>query len=119
LNLLRPSPKINELYWISMLTDDRMLYVEVMPSKEMLQSKNYPQLFIDNADPAVIRGRSNEQPQDLGQSPVNLGMYFDLTRMIKGEHRLAIRLYFENYFSEPVLNGFRSMPYWNIQVFRI
>jgi hypothetical protein len=119
LGLLKANPKPESIYWMSMTKPDRMMYLEIMPSKEMLKANNLPYLYTENIDGDSIRSRSNDEPQELGKSPVNIALYFDLTRFSKGEHRLSIRLFFENYFSQSVLDSFRDLPYWETDVRRL
>jgi hypothetical protein len=119
LGMLRTNPKPEPLYWMSMTKPDRMLYLEIMPSQEMLKASNFPSLYVEQVDGDSIKSRPNDQPLELGKSPVNIALFFDLTRFTKGEHRLSIRLFFENYFSQPILDSFKDLPFWETQVRRL
>ncbi len=119
LGMLRTNPKPEPLYWMSMTKPDRMLYLEIMPSQDMLKASNFPSLYVEQVDGDSIKSRPNDQPLELGKSPVNVALFFDLTRFTKGEHRLSIRLFFENYFSQPILDSFKDLPFWETQVRRL
>ena len=94
-------------------------YKGLEPSVEMLKANNLPSIYIEPIDGDSIRVRPNDEPLELGKSPVNIALFFDLTRFTKGEHRLSIRLFFENYFSQPILDSFKDLPFWETQVRRL
>jgi hypothetical protein len=106
-------------YWLSLLSKDRMFFIEFFPSKQMIKANNPPQLYIEDQPPANILKRSNDIPLELGKSPVNLGLFFDLTKLSKGEHQMNFRLYFENKYSASILRSIKTAKTWRLGVMRI
>ena len=118
-SMLKSQPKKESLYWLSITKPDRMMYLEVAPSPEMTKVGNIPLLYSEKTDGEFLKSRSNDDPKELGLSPVNIALYFDLTKFGKGEHRLAIKLFFENYFDQAVLESFRDVGFWEPEVRRM
>jgi len=106
-------------YWFTASTADRMMYVEIEPSEDMRKLGAVPQLYLENQPGSVLAQRPSDSAKPLGESPVNMGLYFDMTRFTKGEHSLAFRLFFENRFDAAQLESFRNLSLWNIALTRI
>jgi hypothetical protein len=109
------------LYWLSLHRDDRFLYFEVEPSKELKAAGHAPELYRENvaATAQPDSRRKNKNPLPLGQSPVNLGLYFDLSQFSQGDHKIGFRLYFENNFVPDMLESYRSLPLWQTNIRRL
>ena len=66
-----------------------------------------------------MKKRSNNDPAELGKSPVNLALYFDLAKFTEGDHQLGFQLYFENEHDKEILNTFKTLRNWKFSVSRI
>jgi len=119
LDLFSSTPKVENLYWITASGPDRMLYMEISPSKEMRANGAVPQLYTEDVPGPAVRDRGKEQPEPLGQSPVNMALYFDMTRFTEGEHIMAFRLFFENVNDPKRLLAFKSLGDWDITATRV
>ncbi len=114
LDMFRKQDKLEPLYWISLTGADRMMYVELLPSPAMLEARSVPFLYTEDLAGKELKSRSNNTPAELGKAPVNLGLFFDLTRFKEGEHRMSFRLFFENTYDPAQLESFRTMNNWQI-----
>jgi hypothetical protein len=120
LEFFSSEPELHDLYWLSVKGQDRMMYFEVIPSKEMLERRNVPTLYLDEKSAAELKKeRKNDKAQPLGKSPVNLGLHFDLTKFKEGEHRISFRLFFDNHYDESELQTFKNLSQWSILLRRI
>lgn len=104
---------ISNDYWISARGKDRMMYLEFTPSKSLQESGVMPMLYKENAAAKDILSRDNKIPNPLGKSPVNLGVYFDVTKFKEGNHVMGFRLFFENVNDQNRLDVFKSLNAWN------
>lgn len=107
------------LYWITASGIDRMLYMEISPSKEMRAAGAVPMLYREDAPGEAVRDRGKDKPSELGQSPVNMALYFDMTKFTEGEHMMAFRLFFENTNDEKRLTAFKNLGKWDVYAARI
>ena len=110
------SKKINSPsndYWISARGPDRMMYLEFTPSKSLQEAGVAPTLYRENMSSKEILSRNNKIPNALGKSPVNLGVYFDITKFTEGNHVMGFRLFFENVNDQNRLDVFKSLNQWN------
>lgn len=119
LDWFKNKPPIEPFYWLSLEGKDRMMYVEITPSEAMQKAKNIPYLYIENVSGAELKKRSNVDPAELGESPVNLALYFDLAKFTEGDHQLGFQLYFENDHDDEILNTFKTLRNWKFAVTRI
>ncbi len=119
LDLFTGSNKAEPLYWITASGNDRMLYMEISPSKEMRSAGAVPMVYKEDKPGADIKDRSKEQPSPLGGSPVNMALYFDMTKFSEGEHIMAFRLFFENVNEEKRLTAFKQLSLWDIAATRL
>jgi hypothetical protein len=119
LDLFTAGPKVEPLYWIMASGEDRMLYMEISPSKEMRAQGGIPMFYREDVEGGTIKGRNLDHPAELGQSPVNLALYFDMTKFTEGEHIMAFRLFFENVNDEKKLGAFKNLGNWDILATRM
>lgn len=119
LDFLKKKPEMQKFYWLSLLGNDRMMYVEITPSETMQKAQNIPYLYIENVTGEQLKKRPNDEPAELGESPVNMALYFDLTKFKEGDHELGFQLYFENAYDPNSLKTFRNLRYWNFNVERL
>lgn len=119
LDMFTGANKAEPLYWITAAGNDRMLYMEISPSKEMRASGAVPMVYREEKPGAAIKDRNREQPSALGASPVNMALYFDMTKFSEGEHIMAFRLFFENVNEEKRLTAFKQLALWDIATTRL
>jgi len=119
LDFLKPDEKMEPMYWVTAAGKDRMLYMEITPSKQMRQLGAIPSIYREDKAGAEIVGRSSAAAKPLGLSPVNLALYFDMTKFSQGEHVMAFRLFFENSKDANRLTNFKNLSNWDIQANRI
>lgn len=119
LDVLKGKQKTEPTYWISAVSKDRMMYVEIIPSKEMRAAGSIPSIFIDKIVGNNLRSRAQDKALPLGQSPVNMALFLDLTKLTEGEHLTTFRLFFENVYDPAKLNDFKSLDRWRIEATRI
>lgn len=106
-------------YWISAMAKDRMLYVELTPSADMLAKGAVPSLYQENLPGTLIARRGEKDPGPLGEGPVNMALHFDMTKLSEGEHSMAFRLYFENTHDPKRLEAFKNQIHWTYDSRRI
>lgn len=119
LDMFSGSPKVEPLYWIAASGSDRMLYMEISPSKEMRAAGAIPMLYREDVGGPTIKDRNKEKPSELGSSPVNMALYFDMTKFSEGEHIMAFRLFFENNNDERRLTAFKNLGNWDVVATRV
>jgi len=119
-DMFSKGPKVESRYWLSMTRKDRMMFFEVIPSKDMLKHENIPYLYRENLSAKELRAsRKNDKAQPLGKSPVNLGVYFDLTKFNKGEHRISFRLFFDNQYDLDDMKSYQNLDSWQLELNRL
>lgn len=106
-------------YWASLVGEDRMMYVIMRPSKDMLTDGNIPYYYLTDKSGDELKKRSNDALHPLVESPVNLGLYFDLTKFREGEHVMSFQLFFENKKDYKSLEVFRSLDRWTTKISRM
>lgn len=116
LNFLKKDTPVEKDYWASLIGEDRMMYVMLKPSQSMLQDKNVPFYYVSEKDGRELRSRNNNEMKPLLDSPVNLGLYFDLTRFREGEHFMSFQLFFENKKDYKILDVFKSLDKWRARL---
>jgi hypothetical protein len=119
LDVFSDTNKPESLYWIAAAGLDRMLYMEISPSKEMRAAGAIPMLYREEASGDQIKTRGNDNPAQLGASPVNMALYFDMTKFAEGEHIMAFRLFFENVNDEKRLTAFKNLQNWDVGATRL
>jgi hypothetical protein len=119
LDFLRTKPKIEPLYWVAAHNKDRAMYVEIAPSASMQKDGILPMIYLENVSGKGLAPRINDKPLPLGKSPVNMALYFDLSQFGPGEHFMAFRLFFENYYDPVMLDSFRALANWQLKLARI
>lgn len=100
-------------YWISLIAPDKMIYVELKPSKKMLKNKNIPYLYRNNQPGSKLLSIPNNTPQPITKSPINIGLFFDLTRFDEGEQFMSFQLFFENHKKKENIETFKNLSDWN------
>ena len=118
-DVLKGKQKTEPTYWISAVSKDRMMYVEIIPSKEMRVAGSIPSIFIEKVKGNSLRSRAQDKALPLGQSPVNMALFLDLTKLTEGEHLTTFRLFFENVYDPVKLNDFKSLDRWRIEATRM
>ena len=79
----------------------------------MRLNKNFPSIYTeDTSGLDLVKSRSNDSVAVLGKSPVNLAMNVDLYKFAQGMHLMSFKLYFNNSFSEELLNEFKDLRHW-------
>jgi hypothetical protein len=66
-----------------------------------------------------LQSRSKSKAQPLGKSPVNLAMYFDLSKFDEGEHLMTFQLYFENKQSDRMIHSIKTLHQWMFNASRL
>ena len=119
LDLLGGRPQPQNTYWITAASDDRILYMEINPSEEMRKRNSIPLFYQENLPGGAVIKRGNDQPKELGKSPVNLALYFDMTKLAEGEHNMSLRLFFENSNDQQKLTTFKNLRDWVVKPRRV
>jgi hypothetical protein len=107
------------LYWVSMQGKDRSIFFEITPSPELQKTGMAPELYREDKSAEELKGRSNDKVAHVGESPVNLGIWFDATKIGDGEQSMGFRLFFENVMAPERLAVFKSLSQWKYEVRRI
>lgn len=107
------------LYWVSLQGKDRSIFFEITPSPELQQTGLAPTLYRENVSGEELKARNNDDITPLGKSPVNLGIWFDATKIADGEHIMGFRLFFENVMAPERLAVFKGLREWKYEVRRI
>lgn len=118
-DIFKSGGRVEKLYWITAAGLDRMLYMEISPSQQMHATGAVPQLYREEIEGAQIANRNKETPGPLGASPVNMALYFDMTKFTEGEHIMAFRLFFENVNEQSRLTAFKNLGNWMIDAVRV
>ena len=111
--------RLERKYWATLVGQDRMMYVELVPSEKMLEDENVPFFYRQDVAGAELKKVDNLQPRALGESPINLGLFFDLTKFSEGEHLMSFRLFFENKRDPIQLETFKQLGDWYYRLSRI
>ena len=106
-------------YWAALSAKDKMMFFEVSQSKALVKSKSFPQLYVVNKSSAQMDLSKVDDTLELGKAPVNLGIFFDMTKFTKGEHIMGFKLYFENHFNKEKLDSFKRMDQWKMKLQKI
>ena len=115
-----PDQKSSEgLYWVSAQGQGRSMYMEITPSKDLQKDGVAPMLYRENKSSEEMKDRHNDDILPLGKSPVNLGIYFDVTKFAEGEHVMGFRLFFENIVAPERLAVFKGLGEWQYDARRM
>jgi hypothetical protein len=107
------------LYWVSMQGKDRSIFVEITPSPDLRKIGLAPTIYRDDKPARDFKSRDNDRVLPLGKSPVNLGIWFDATKIPSGEHMMGFRMFFENVMAPERLAVFKGLGDWKYEVRRI
>ena len=107
------------LYWVSMQGRDRSIFVEITPSPDLRKIGLAPTIYRDDKASSELKSRDNDKVLPLGKSPVNLGIWFDATKIPSGEHMMGFRMFFENVMAPERLAVFKGLNEWKYEVRRI
>ena len=105
-------------YWVTAKTDDYMVYLEMIPSKQMQADGAIPSFFLEQTDTEVINKRSRD-PAPLGEARVNMAVAFGLQRLQKGFHEIALQLFVENTARQDYLDAYKELNQWKIRTTRV
>ena len=119
LDFLKAKPQVESLYWVNATAPDRLIYMEISPSKEMRNNGAVPMVYQEPIAGPAILDRQKDKPGELGHSPVNLALFFDMTRLTEGEHVMAFRLFFENVNDDRRLAAFKNLGNWDVTAQRL
>ncbi|MBC7660961.1 MAG: hypothetical protein H7249_14790 [Chitinophagaceae bacterium] len=119
LSFLKKDVPVEKDYWASLIGEDRMMYIMLKPSATMLQDKNVPYYFVSDKNGSDLKNRDNNLMKPILESPVNLGLYFDLTRFREGEHFMSFQLFFENKKDYKILDVFKSLDKWRARLTKV
>lgn len=119
LGLFAPKPKTESKYWLSALGKDRMLYMEIKPSEKMIRDDNIPKLYKRPVTAKEFAGINNDDILPLEKSPVNVALYFDLTKFDKGDHNMSFQLFFDNKRDLRELSVYKNLSDWEYTVTRL
>jgi hypothetical protein len=111
--------KTESKYWLSMVGEDHMMFVELTPSAQMVKDDNIPSLYFSKDNGRKLAQISNENPLPLTKSPVNIGLFFDLTKFTEGEHTMAFQLFFDNKKDMDEMDNYRNLSRWNHSLTKI
>lgn len=120
--LIGKSPKTEDtkgIYWVSMQGKDRSIFVEISPSADLRKIGLAPTIYREEKAAADLKTRDNDRVLALGKSPVNLGIWFDATKIPSGEHMMGFRMFFENVMAPERLAVFKGLNEWKYEVRRI
>ncbi len=106
-------------YWVSLQGKDRSIFFEIAPSPELHASGLAPKLYREDRSGDELKARDNNLVAPLGKSPVNVGVWFDATKISNGDHVMGFRLFFENVMAPERLAVFKSLSDWKYEVRRI
>ena len=115
LDFLKKDVPPEKEYWASLIGADRMFYVLMRPSPQMLQDGTIPYYFVSDLQGDELKKRNNNDMKPIAESPVNLGLYFDLTRFREGEHFMSFQLFFENKKDYKNIEVFKTLDRWLIK----
>lgn len=113
------SEETKGLYWVSMQGKDRSIFVEITPSPDLRKIGLAPTIYRDDKSSSELKSRDNDRVLPLGKSPVNLGIWFDATKIPSGEHMMGFRMFFENVMAPERLAVFKGLSDWKYEVRRI
>ncbi len=119
LSFLKKDVPVEKEYWASLIGDDRMMYVMLKPSATMLQDRNVPYYYVSDKNGAELKSRDNNLMKPIVDSPVNFGLYFDLTKFREGEHFMSFQLFFENRKDYKVLDVFKNLDKWHARLSKV
>lgn len=112
-------PKAESKYWLNVLGKDVMFYAEIEPSEKMRKDDNIPYFYKKSVPAKALSHIDNNQVNAIEKSPVNVALYFDLTKFDKGEHNMSFKLFFDNKRDEVALDHFRRLSDWNFEITRL
>lgn len=115
----QPTSDTKGLYWVSMQGKERSIFFEITPSPELQKTGMAPELYREEKNGDELKARSNDKVAHMGESPVNLGIWFDATKIGDGEQIMGFRLFFENVMAPERLAVFKSLAQWKYEVRRI
>jgi hypothetical protein len=118
-SFLKKEIPVEKDYWASLIGEDRMMYIMLKPSATMLQDRSVPYYFVSDKSGADLKSRDNNLMKPIIESPVNFGLYFDLTRFREGEHFMSFQLFFENKKDYKILDVFKNLDKWRARLTKV
>jgi hypothetical protein len=119
LDLFSGEQKVKPSYQVTAESNDYMIYMQITPSQQMRRSGNAPMLYQEDKNSTELTQRVNKKPLPLGSAPVNMAMYFDISKFSEGEHIVSFNLFFENLQNKQRLEEFKRLSYWSFDTKRI
>lgn len=108
-----------EQYWLTAMNQTYMIFLKVRPSPMMLADDNIPRFYLrDISGPELVKN-GKEKIGELGNSPVNIALFFDLSKFRMGEHFMSLQLFIENTVSPTRLKSFQQLSEWVTSLKRI
>lgn len=111
-DILTPTKEAESLYWLSATTDTNTVYMQIKPSEDLRKAGSIPSLYVDEDPVDKVKARKSNDPKPLGESGVNIALYFDLTKFREGEHNLAIQLFFAGSGEQRKIENFKNLDKW-------
>ena len=113
LNSFKSDTTPERYYWLSMSKPDRLMYMELIVSEKMRSNKNFPSVYSEDIPGTeLIKQRTNDKVEVLGKSPVNLALNVDLYKFAQGMHLMSFKLFFNNNYSDQLLEEFKDLKHW-------
>ncbi len=107
--------RARQSYYASITGKNKMFHIDIGQSAALQKLGNIPRIYKEDVDgPALLKQRNNNRKSPLGKSPVNLGIFFDLTKFSKGEHKISFQMFFENRYNKRDLLGFQNLSKWQV-----
>ena len=111
-SLFKSRPPVASLYHLSLGDQEFLMQVSIKPSKQMRKKGQSLLHYLETGNPLPIMQRDWERPLPLGEAPVNLGVYLELSDFSEGEHVIDFNLIFENDTSEAIKSSLKNLPNW-------
>ena len=119
INPFAAKPIVKESYSVTASSPDWFMQMEIQPSKKMIAKGFGPSLYVENLASQDMNSRPLNKALELGKSPVNLAVNFDLSEFDEGEHRVGFKLFFENNVTPEILDSFSTLRNWEYSAKRL
>lgn len=110
---------LQDPFWMTAIGSNYMLYLEFEPSVQMRQNKNLPYLYVENTPAEKIANRNSGRAAEMGKSPSNVAVAFDLDKLSKGIHEVRLRMFVENKFDKKLMDEFKSIDEWKVLSYKL
>lgn len=106
------SRAVASLYQISLGDENFLMNINIKPSEQMKKNGQGLNYYMERGDPKAILARDWKKPKPLGEAPVNLGVYLELSNFSEGQHVIDFNLLFDNDTSEAAKTSLKGLPNW-------